>query len=106
MADHAKIDWTSKTLMLIEMKKQLKKKYMQLPKKENVWAEDDMALSASQNSTKNQNKGSDQRKTMKSKRRCHHCGKFGHKKGDCRDWLKLTKEEQEKADKEKSEEKP
>ena len=79
VADHAKIDWTSNTLMLIELKKQLKKKYMQL-QKENVWAEDDMALSASQNSTMNQNKGSDQRKTMKSKRRCHHCGKLGHKK--------------------------
>ena len=34
---------------------------------------------------------------------------FGHKKADCRDWLKLTKEERDKGDKEqqeKLEEKP
>ena len=78
---------------------------MQL-QKENGWAEDEMARSASQNSAKNQNKGSNLRKTTKFKGRCHHCVKFGQKKVDCRDWLKLTKEEQEKADKEKSEEKP
>ena len=31
---------------------------------------------------------------------------MGHKKKNCREWLKLTQEEQEKADKEKPEEKP
>ena len=61
--------------------------------KENGWTEDEMALSASQNSAKNQNICSNQRKTMKFQGTCHHCGKFGHKKVDCRDWLKLTKEE-------------
>ena len=68
-----------------------------------------MALSASQHSAKNQNIGSNQRKTTRVNGRCHHCGKFGHKKVDCRNWLNLTKEEQAKADKEqqeKSEEKP
>ena len=99
VVDHAKIDWRSKTLTLIELKKRLKKKYMQLHK-ENGWAEDEMALSASQNSARNQKEGSNQRKTTKFKDRCCHCGKFGHKKVDCRDWSKLSKEEQEKADKE------
>ena len=67
-----------------------------------------MALAASQDSAKNQN-SSNQRKTTRFKERCCHCGKYGHKKVDCREWLKLTKEEQDKADKEqqeKSEEKP
>ena len=81
---------------------------MQL-RKENGWAEDEMALAASHNSTKNQNTGSNQRKTARFKGRCCHCGKFGHKKVDCMDCLKLPKEEQDRADKEhqeKSEEKP
>ena len=59
-----------------------------------------MALSANQISTRNQNKGSHPRKTPRFKGRCHHCGKWGHKKENCREWLKLTKEGQEKADKE------
>ena len=33
-------------------------------------------------------------------------GNWGHKKEHCREWLKLRKEQQEQADKEKSEEKP
>ena len=102
VVDHAKIDWRNKALMLIELKKRLKEKYKQF-RKENGWAEDEMALAPSQNSTKNQNKGSTQRKTTKVKGRCRHCGKSGHKTVDCRDWLKLTKEEQDKADKEQQE---
>ena len=39
VVDHAKIDWRSKTLTLIELKEILKEKYMQL-QKENGWAED------------------------------------------------------------------
>ena len=108
VVDHAKIDWRNKALTLIQLKKNLKEKYMQL-RKENGWAEDEMALAACQNSTKNQNKGSNQRKATRVIGRCHHCGKYGHKKVDCREWLKLTKEEQDKADREqqeKSEEKP
>ena len=68
-----------------------------------------MALSASQNSAKNQNEGSNQRKPTKFKGRCCHGGNFGNQKVDCRDWLKLTKEEQAKVAKEqqeKSEEMP
>ena len=65
---------------------------MQL-QKENGWNEDEMALSASQDSAKNQNKGSNPRKSTSFKGRCCHCGKFGHKKVDYRDWLKLAKEE-------------
>ena len=57
---------------------------MQL-RKENGWTEDEMA--------KHQNKAANQRKTTKFKGRYHHCGKYGHKKAHCRDWLKLTKEE-------------
>ena len=97
MVDHAKIDWRNKALTLIELKKRLKEKYMQL-RNENGWAEDEMALAASQNSTKNQNKGSNQRKTKRFKGRGCHCAKYGHKKVDCRDWLKSTKEEQEKSE--------
>ena len=32
VVDHAKIDWRSKALTLIELKKRLKEKYMQLQK--------------------------------------------------------------------------
>ena len=59
VVDHTKIDWRGRTPALIELKKRLKEKYMQL-QKENACAEDKMALSASQNSTWNQNKGSNQ----------------------------------------------
>ena len=45
-------------------------------------------------------------KTTTFKGRCSHCGKWGHKKAKCREWLKLTHEEQDKAHKECSEEKP
>ena len=47
VVDHAKIDLRSKTLMLTELKKRLKEKYMQL-QKEKGWGEDKMALSVSQ----------------------------------------------------------
>ena len=92
LVDHAKIDWRSKTLKLIELKKRLEEKSMQL-RKENGWDEHKMVFSASHNSIRNQNKVSNQRKTTKSIGRCCHCGKFGHKNTDCRNWLKLTKEE-------------
>ena len=65
-----------------------------------------MALSASQNSGKNHNKGSGPQKTTTFKGRCSHCGKWGHKKAKCREWLKLTHEEQDKVDKEHSKDKP
>ena len=61
VVDHPKIDWRNKAPKLIELKKRLIEKYMSLGK-ENGWGEDEMALSASQNSTMNQNKGSYQRK--------------------------------------------
>ena len=58
-----------------------------------------MALSASQNSARFQEKGTNPRQTPRFKGRCHHCHKWGHEKEDCREWLKLTKEQQEQADK-------
>ena len=64
-----------------------------------------MTLSASQNSARFQKKGTNPRQTPRFMGRCCHCGKLGHKKEHCREWLKLTKEQQEQADKEKSEEK-
>ena len=79
VVDHGKIDWRNKALTFIELKKRLKEKYMQL-RKENGWAEDEMALAASLNSAKNQNKGSNQRKTTRFNGRFHHSGKYGHKK--------------------------
>ena len=102
---HAKIDLRKKALKLTELKKQLKEKYMQLCK-EKGWGEDEVALSASQKSASFQKKGTNPRKTPWFKGRCHHCGMWGHKKEHCRVWLKLTKEQQEQADKEKSEENP
>ena len=78
---------------------------MQL-QKEKGWEEDEMALSASQNSAKNQNKGSHQRKIPRFKEDVvTTVVRWGHNKENCRYWLKLTKEEQEKADK-KAEERP
>ena len=71
---------------------------MQL-QKEKGWGEHEMALSASQNSGKNQNKSARPLKPTTFKGQCSHCGKWGHKKAKCREWLKLTQEEQEKADK-------
>ena len=55
-----------------------------------------MALSASQNKVKNQNKGSGPLRNTTFKGHCSHCGKWGHKKAKCREWLKLTHEEQAK----------
>ena len=57
VVDHVKIDWRTNTLILMELKKRIKEKYMQL-RKEKGRGEDEMALSASQNSRKNQKKGS------------------------------------------------
>ena len=102
VVDHAKIDLRKHTLNLIGLKKRLKEKYMQL-REEKGWGEDEMSLSASQNSARFQKKGTNPRQTTRFKGRCHHCGKWGHKKEHCREWLKLTKEQQEQADKEKSE---
>ena len=78
VVDHAKIDLRKHTLNLIELKKRLKEKYMQL-RKEKGWGEDEMTLSASQNSAKFQKKGTTPRHTPRFKRRCCHCGKWGHK---------------------------
>ena len=105
VVDHAKIDLRKKTLTLTELKKRLKEKYMQL-RKEKGWTEDEMALSPIQNRARLQKKGTNPRQTPRFKGRCCHCGKWGHKKEHCREWLKLTKEQQEQTDKEKSEEKP
>ena len=91
VVDHAKIDLRQKTLTLTELKKRLKEKYMQLRKLKG-WGEDEVALSASQNSARFQKKGTTPRQTPRFKGRCHHCGKWGHKKEHCREWLKFTKE--------------
>ena len=65
-----------------------------------------MALSVSQNNVKNQNKRSGPQRTTTFKGQCSHCDIWGHKKVKCREWLKLTHEEQDKVDKEHTEEKP
>ena len=57
VVDHAKIDWRTKTIMLPELTKRLKEKYMKL-QKEKGRGEDEMALSVSQSNVKNQSKGS------------------------------------------------
>ena len=101
VVDNAKIDLRKHTLSLLELKKRLKEKYMQL-RKQKGWGEDEIALSASQNSARFQKKGTTPRQTPRFKGRCHHCGKWGDKKEHCREGLKLIKEQQEQADKEKS----
>ena len=78
---------------------------MQL-QKEKGWGEDEMALSASQNCARFQKKGTNSRQTLRFKGKCCHCGKWEHKKEHCMEWLKLTKEQQEQADKEESEGNP
>ena len=100
--EHAKIDLRKYTMNLIELKKRLKEKYIQL-RKEKGWGEDEMDLSASQNNVRFQKKGTTPRQTPRFKGRSHHCGKWGNKKEHSREWLKLTKERQEQADKEKTE---
>ena len=55
---------------------------------------------------KNQNKGLGPQRTTTLKGRCSHCGKWGYKQAKCREWLRLTHDEQEKTDEECSEEKP
>ena len=75
---------------------------MQL-QKEKGWGEDKMALSVSQSNMKNQSKGSSPRRTTMFKGRCSHCSKWGHKKAKCREWLRLTHDEQEKVHKKSTE---
>ena len=65
-----------------------------------------MALSVSQNNGKNQNNVSGPQRTTRVKGLCSHCGKWGHKKAKCREWLRLTHKEQDRMDKDHSEEKP
>ena len=62
---------------------------MQL-KREHCWSEDEMALNmkSSSNQTKKIKKGN---KGRFFKRRCNHCGKYGHKKADC--WDLKSKQE-------------
>ena len=71
---------------------------------EKGWGEDEMALSASQNSAMLQKKGTNPRQTPRFRGRCCHCCKWGIRKNIAEN--KLTKEQQEQADKEKSEEQP
>ena len=80
---------SSSLITMDEVKKRLKERYLQL-KKEHGWSEDEMALGmkSGNNQNKNIKKGS---KGKYFKRRCNHCGKFGHKKADCWD-LKNKKE--------------
>ena len=79
LVDHAKIDLRKHALNLIELKKRLKEKYLQ-QRREKGWGEDEMALSASQNSARVQKKGSTPRQAPRFKGRCCNCGKWGIRK--------------------------
>ena len=96
--EQVKIDRrTGSTLITMdEIKKRLKERYLQI-KREHGWSEDEMALNmkSSNNQSKNIKKGS---KGKYFKRRCNHCGKFGHKKADCWD-LKNKKERHQENEK-------
>ena len=87
---------TGSTLITIdEIKKRLKERCLQL-KREHGWSEDEMPfnVNSGNNQNKNVKKGS-KRKYFKG--RCHHCGKFGHKKADC--WDLKNKEEKHQKNK-------
>ena len=98
VVEQVKIDRrTGSTLITMdEIKKRLMERYLQL-KREHGWSEDEMALNikSSDNQSKNIKKGS---KGKYFKRRCNHCGKFGHKKADCWD-LKNKKEKHQENEK-------
>ena len=85
VVEQVKIDRrTGSTLTTMdEIKKRLKKRYLQL-KREHGWSEDEMSLNmkSSNNQSKNIKKGS---KGKYFKGRCNHCGNFGHKQADCWD---------------------
>ena len=98
VVEQVKIDrrTSSALITMDEVKKRLKERYLQL-KREHGWSEDEMALSMKSGNTQNKNikKGS---KGKYLKRRCNHCGKFGHKKADCWD-LKNKKEKHQENEK-------
>ena len=98
VVEQVKIDrrTSSALITMDEVKKRLKERYLKL-KKEHGWSEDEMALSmkSGNNQNKNIKKGS---KGKYFKGRCNHCGKFGHKKADCRD-LKNKKEKHQENEK-------
>ena len=91
VVEQIKIDRrTGSTLITMdEIKKRLKKRYLQL-NGEHGWSEDEMALNmkSSNNQNRNIKKGN---KGKFFKGRCNNCGKYGHKKADCWD-LKNKKE--------------
>ena len=105
VAEQVKIDRrTGSTLITMdEIKKRLKEHYLQL-KREHGWSEDEMVLTmkCSSNQSKIIKKGN---KGRFFKGRCNHCGKYGHKKGDCWDLKSKQESGQEnerKGQKEKS----
>ena len=98
VVEQVKIDRrTGSTLITMdEIKKRLKKHYLQL-KRKHGWSEDEMALNmkSSNNQSRNIKKGN---KEKFFKGRCNHCGKYGHKKADCWD-LKNKKEKHQENEK-------
>ena len=80
VVEQVKIDrrTSSALITMDEVKKRLKERCLQL-KREHGWSEDEMALNVKSGNNQNKNikKGS---KGKYFKRRCNHCGKFGHKK--------------------------
>ena len=80
-----------------EIKKMLKERYLKL-KREHGGSDDEMVLimNCGNNQIKNVKKGS---KGKYFKRRCNHCGKFGHKKADC--WDLENKKEKHQENKKK-----
>ena len=95
VVEQVKIDRrTDSTLITMdEIKKRLKECYLQL-KREHGWSEDEMALnmkisSHQSRNIKNENKG------RFFKGRCHHSGKYGHKKADCWDLKNKQEKSQE-----------
>ena len=80
---------SSALITMDEVKKRLEERYLHL-KREHGWSEDEMAfkMKSGNNQSKNIKKGS---KGKYFEGRWNHCGKFGHKKGDCWD-LKNKKE--------------
>ena len=100
VVEQVKIDRrTGSTLITMdEIKKRLKKRYLQL-KREHGWCDAEMALhmTNSNNQSKNIKKGS---KGKYFKGRCNHCGKFGNMKADC--WQLKNKKEKHQENKKRS----
>ena len=89
LVDQAKIDSRSGSLTMKELKTRLKEKFTVM-KRQHGWTDDEVVMLAQ---TKQAKAAKKPKKRFKGK--CRHCGKVGHKKAECREFLASRQEEQE-----------